>query len=339
MTSKVRLSDVARHAHVSTATVSRVLNGKRDVSDATRHAVLAAMDMLGYARPTPTHTRSGGLIGLIVPELSNPVFPMFAQEIEHLLTPRGYTSILCTQAPGGISEDDFVSILLERQVSGIVFVSGLHADLQADPTRYQRLANIPFVTINGYNPQVAAPSFSCDEFTAAARAVDHLVDLGHTRIGLAIGPQRFVPTRNKIAGYQDAMTRRLPNQPTMIVDSLFTLEGGQAAAAQLMTRGATAIIAASDLMALGAIEYVRSTGLSVPEDVSVIGFDDSPLVAYTNPPLTTIRHPVRQISRAAVSTLLQMMAPTPPAIANTALTFTPELIARGSTSKPPVQPT
>ena len=114
MTERVRLADLARQAGVSTATVSRVLNGKETVAPATRQAVLTALDLLGYERPERLRQRPGGLIGLIVPELSNPIFPSFAQNLETTMAARGYTPLLCTQTAGGITEDAYVQLLLDQ---------------------------------------------------------------------------------------------------------------------------------------------------------------------------------------------------------------------------------
>ena len=133
---KARLSDIAQHADVSEATVSRVLNGKPGVADATRQAVLTSLDVLGYDRPSRLRRKSAGLVGLIVPELTNPIFPAFAQVIETALARSGYTPVLCTQTPGGVHEDDYVQMLLDRGVAGIIYVSGLHADTTTDPDRY-----------------------------------------------------------------------------------------------------------------------------------------------------------------------------------------------------------
>src|SRR5688572_20543670 len=127
-----RLADIAAQAGVSEATVSRVLNGKPGVSAATRQAVLTALDLMGYERPQRLRQRSNGLIGLVTPELDNPIFPAFAQAIEKALTQHGYTPVLCTQLPGGAAEDEFTELLVDRGVSGIIFVSGLHADTTAN---------------------------------------------------------------------------------------------------------------------------------------------------------------------------------------------------------------
>src|SRR3954449_10145353 len=134
-----RLSDIAAQAGVSEATVSRVLNGKPGVASATRESVLAALDVLGYERPVRLRQRSAGLVGLITPELENPIFPAFAQIIGQALTRQGYTPVLATQTPGGSTEDELVELLVERGVAGIIFVSGLHADSTAGTERYARL--------------------------------------------------------------------------------------------------------------------------------------------------------------------------------------------------------
>jgi len=333
---RTRLTDLAEQAGVSTATVSRVLNGKAGVSTQTRQAVLAALDVLGYERPEKLRTRSAGLVGLIVPELTNPVFPAFAQAIESMLSERGYTPLLCTQSPGGTTEDQYVEMLIDHGVDGIVFVSGLHADTSASTERYQRLRSrgLPIVLVNGFADGIDAPTVSTDDAAAMDLAVRHLVSLGHRSIGLAVGPDRFIPTRRKLKAFADNLRRYLDTDVAgHVVTTLFTVEGGQAAAAELIASGHTAIVCGSDLMALGAIRAVRARGLRVPEDVSVVGYDDSPLIAFTDPPLTTVRQPVQAMGHAAVSALMAEIsgAQSP----RTELLFHPELIVRGSTGAAP----
>ena len=333
---QTRLADIAQQAQVSTATVSRVLNGRPGVSGATRQSVLAALDMLGYERPASLTTKSVGLVGLVVPELTNPVFPAFVDAIEQRLSEERFTPLLCTQSPGGTSEDRYVEVLLDHAVNGIVFVSGLHADKQANLGRYQRLRNsgVPIVLVNGYNAEIDAPFVSTDDEAAIDASVDHLVALGHRRIGLAIGPDRFVPTRRKVAAFAAALARHgLDDGGVHVSSSLYTAEGGQAAATDLLDSGHTAIVCGSDLMALGAIRAVRSNGLRVPEDVSVLGYDDSLLVAFADPPLTTVRQPVDAVCRAAVDALLAEMRGEKPS--RVEQLFAPELVVRGSTARAP----
>lgn len=333
---RTRLSDIAAQAGVSEATVSRVLNDKPGVSDQARQAVVTALDVLGYERPARLRKRSAGLVGLVVPELDNPIFPAFAQVIESVLAQQGYTPVLCTQTPGGVTEDEYVEMLLDRQVSGIVFVSGLHADTTADPERYRKLVArpLPIVMINGFLDGVEAPFVSCDDRIASELAVSHLAALGHRRIGLISGPDRFLPVQRKLSGYRAAMTRllSLPSSEvdTLISLSLFGVEGGAAAAGRLIDRDTTAIVCGSDLMALGAIREAHSRGLRVPEDISVVGFDDSPLIAFTDPPLTTVRQPVAAMAISAVKALIDEI--NGHAAPHSEFLFRPELIVRGSTA-------
>lgn len=336
-----RLADIAAQAGVSEATVSRVLNGKPGVASTTRESVLAALDVLGYERPVKLRRRSAGLVGLITPELENPIFPALAQVIGQALTRQGYTPVLATQTPGGSTEDELTEMLVDRGVSGIIFVSGLHADTTADMQRYEKLRaqGVPFVLVDGFSPQVQAPFISPDDRAAMQLAVTHLVSLGHTRIGLALGPRRFVPVLRKIEGFVKAVRdqlgldeRRIESE--LIQHSLYTLEGGQAAASALMDRGCTAVVCASDMMALGAIRAARQRGLEVPDGISVVGFDDSPLIAFTDPPLTTVRKPVPAMGQAAVRTLLEEIGGTP--APHSEFVFMPELVVRGSTAAGPL---
>ena len=331
-----RLADIAAQAGVSEATVSRVLNGKAGVSPTTRQTVLAALDVLGYERPARLRQRSAGLIGLITPELNNPIFPAFTQVIEQVLTRYGYTPVLCTQSPGGSTEDELVELLVDRGVTGIVFMSGLHADTTADMERYARLAGrgVPFVLINGFSEKISAPFISPDDRAASRMAVRHLAGLGHRRIGLAVGPVRFVPVQRKLEGFLEAVQAQLgvseAEAADLVQHSLFTVEGGHAAAGALLDKGCTAIVCGSDLMAFGAIRAARQRGLEVPRDVSVVGFDDSPLIAFADPPLTTIRQPVEAMGNAAVDALLEEISGNAPQ--RTEFVFQPELVVRGSTA-------
>jgi len=333
---RARLSDIARQAEVSEATVSRVLNDRPGVSAETRQSVLVALDVLGYERPARLRKRSAGLVGLVVPELENPIFPAFAQCIESALAQQGFTPVLCTQTPGGVPEDEYVEMLLDRQVSGIVFVSGIHADTTGDIERYRQLVDrpLPIVLVNGYRDGIPAPFISCDDRAAGELAVAHLVSLGHREIGLISGPERYVPVQRKVAGFRSAMTRLLGSTVAELDDlvslSLFSVEGGQAAAGRLLDRGVTGIACGSDLMALGAIRAARKRGLDVPGEVSVVGYDDSPLIAFTDPPLTTVRQPVIPMGNAAARALVdEIRGHAPP---HSEYVFQPELVVRSSTA-------
>src|SRR3954471_3241523 len=163
-----RLAEVASKVGVSEATVSRVLNGKPGVSDATRSAVLTALDVLGYERPTQLRGERARLVGLVLPELQNPIFPAFADVVGNALAQRGFTPVLCTRTAGGVSEADYVELLLQQHVSGVVFAGGLFAQADAVHTHYHRLVGrrLPTVLINAAVDRLGLPQVSCDDAVA-----------------------------------------------------------------------------------------------------------------------------------------------------------------------------
>ncbi|MFE9247846.1 LacI family DNA-binding transcriptional regulator [Streptomyces sp. NPDC007088] len=331
-----RLAQVAQKVGVSEATVSRVLNGKPGVSENTRQAVLSALDVLGYERPTQLRGERARLVGLVLPELQNPIFPAFAEVIGGALAQQGLTPVLCTQTKGGVSEADYVDLLLQQQVSGVVFAGGLYAQAEAPHDHYRRLAErrIPVVLINAAIEQLGFPGVSCDDAVAVEQAWRHLASLGHERIGLVLGPADHIPSQRKLAaarGVVAAAGGELPD--SRVVRAMFSLEGGQAAAARLLDQGVTGFVCASDPYALGVVRAAKRRGLSVPGDVSVVGFDDSAFMNCTEPPLTTVRQPIEAMGRAAVDLLAVQIGGG--AAASEELLFEPELVVRGSTGQAP----
>ncbi|WP_037606321.1 LacI family DNA-binding transcriptional regulator [Streptacidiphilus rugosus] len=331
-----RLAEVAKKVGVSEATVSRVLNGKPGVSDRTRATVLTALDVLGYERPTQLRGERSRLVGLVLPELQNPIFPAFAEVVGGALAQQGFTPVLCTQTAGGVSESDYVELLLQQQVSGVVFFGGLYAQAESPHDHYRRLflRGLPTVLTNAAIPDIGFPQVSCDDAVAVEQAVSHLVSLGHRRIGLLLGPPDHMPTRRKLAAARQAAARAgLELGEREVEHALFSLEGGQAGAGKLFDRGMTGVICASDPLALGAVRAARRRGLSVPADVSIVGFDDSPFMTCTDPPLTTIRQPIEAMGRAAVELLVGELVGV--RVTHDELLFEPELVVRASTGPAP----
>lgn len=321
---------------MSEATVSRVLNGKPGVSEATRQAVLTALDVLGYERPTQLRGERGRLVGLILPELQNPIFPAFAEVLGGVLAQRGLVPVLCTRTPGGIQETDYVDLLLQQQVSGVVFAGGDYAQADASHDHYRLLAErrLPVVLMNASVPGLGFPRVSCDDSVAVEQAWRHLASLGHERIGLVLGPADHVPSQRKLTAARAAAEAgggRLPDD--RVARAMYTLEGGQAATATLLERGVTGVICASDVIALGAIRAARRRGLSVPDDLSVVGFDDSALMTSTSPPLSTVRQPIEAMGRAAVEVLVAQFGGRD--VGRDELLFEPELVVRESTGQAP----
>lgn len=318
-----RLADLADAAGVSTATVSRVLNDKPGVAESTRATVLSAIEALGYQVGAP---KDAGFVAVLVPELGNPGVAAFATELSLQLSAAGRLMILCTAGPGATPEVDYLDALLGVEIAGIISVSGTLADSLVPHDHYERLAaaGVPAVFINAHDPTIEGSFFSTSDAEGVAMALTHLRQFGHERIGLAVGQRRYQPARRKIAAF---LNQGFPEES--IVSSIFSVEGGQSAGARLIDAGHTAVVCGSDLMALGVIREARNRGLSVPGHLSVVGFDDSTVMSFTDPGLTTIRQPVAALCQAAVESLLSAMRglPTDPS----EMFFHPDLIIRQST--------
>ena len=332
---RTSMADIAVHAGVSTATVSRVFNGVGQVSDETRRKVLTAIDELGYDRPTPERTPDTPTIGVIVPELMNPIFAAFAHHLQEEVARAGGIAMIRSQTPGATSEFDHLSSLLEHRASGLIFVSGRHADLLADLGPYHEVVarSIPLVTINGTRAEIPAPDFSTDDTLGIRAAVTHLHELGHSRIALLTGRTHIVPALRKAEAFTQVMEELVGDHSPIIEETFYTYEAAAAHTNGLIERGVTAIVTGSDLQALGAIRTITSLGLSVPEDISVIGFDDSFLMSHLSPGLTTVHQPVPAIVAAAVRNLFEALATPDYTPEHADYVFSPDLVVRATTAR------
>jgi DNA-binding LacI/PurR family transcriptional regulator len=328
-----RLTEVARKAGVSEATVSRVLNGRDGVSESTRTSVLTALDVLGYERPTKLRGERARLVGLVLPELQNPIFPALAEVVTGSLAQRGFTPALCARTIGGISEPDYVDMLLDHQVSGVIFAGGSYALADAKHDHYRRLIDrrLPVVLVNAGVDELTFPRVSTDDAVAVEQAHGHLRSLGHERIGMVLGPEDHIPSRRKLAAL--AQVAGVRPADVEVGRANFSMEGARVAAARLIEKGVTGIICASDVLALGAVGAARRLGKDVPGQVSVVGFDDSALMTCTDPPLTTVRQPIEMMGQAAVDLLVTQIEGA--GVLHDELLFEPELVVRGSTGAAP----
>jgi LacI family transcriptional regulator, repressor for deo operon, udp, cdd, tsx, nupC, and nupG len=326
-----RLAQVAAYAGVSEATVSRVLNGKPGVAEATRAGVLTALDVLGYERPTQLRGQRARLVGLVLPELQNPIFPAFAEVVADALSRRGITPVLCTRTAAGVPEAAYVQMLLEQHVSGVIFFGGQYHEANANHQHYHRLTErrLPVVLINAAYEDLGFPRVSVDDGHATGQALAHLESLGHQRIGIVAGPPDHVPSVRKLDAFRAARAARDGGEDDLVEHAVFSIESGQVAGGRLIERGATAIVCASDILALGVVRMARKLGLDVPGGLSVVGFDDSALMACTEPPLTTIRQPIAAMGQEAVDQLMRQISGAP--FSSEEMLFEPELVVRGST--------
>ncbi len=286
----------------------------------------------------PGRIPATGVIGLLLPNFENPIFPTIAQALQARTADSGYASILCTTESAAFREVEYVHMLLDRQVDGMIFVSCEMTNLSGEHDHYGRLlaegARIVFV--NGALNTLDIPSVGVDERAAAELATQHLLDLGHTCIAFASGP-RVLPARaregGRLATALLAVRGIAPDGPTR---ARRLHRGAEAFAPprkllELDPRP-TGIICSNDLMAIGVLQGAPSAGLRVPDDLSVVGFDGIEATSWTNPPLTTIEQPIAEIAQTAVDTLRTLIED-PKALPNSY--FRPNLRVRSSTGPAP----
>jgi DNA-binding LacI/PurR family transcriptional regulator len=267
------------------------------------------MRELLYVPPGAVRT---GAIGLLVPELANPIFPALAQAMETQATKAGFATILCNIRGSTVAETEYVQMLLERRVDGMIFISSEAADLRADHAHYARLLSqgARIVFVNGALETLDVPHVGVDERAAGQIATQHLLDLGHTRIGFVAGPDRFRPTREKAMGREVALDAAGISPNGLVAHAEFGVDGGRSAMQALLEKPKppTAVICSSDLMAIGALHEATARGLRVPKDISIVGFDGIEAAAWIDPPLTTVEQPILDIARAAVTTLRSLIS-------------------------------
>ncbi len=331
MAQRPRLREVSQLTGVSLATVSRVLNGKPGVASETRGRVLQTLAEMGY-RDVPK-TPQSGVVGIITPEIDNPIFPLLAQTIEAKLARFGFLSMICPVTAETVNEQSYLDFFGGYRSAGVVVVNGRYTTgaVGYEPYRALRKRGIPTVLVNGVEADAGIPAVAADMRAGGAMAVRHLTSMGHKRVGCLVGPMKYVTTRWLLDGYRQGLAAAgMTAEDEYISESLFSTEGGRAGIANLLEAGVTGVITASDLMALGAISGVRAWGMSVPKDVSVVGYDGTSLVNYTSPTLTSIRQPIERMANT-VATLLR----NPPDNGGQVHLFHPDLVIGGSTGRAP----
>jgi LacI family transcriptional regulator len=326
--------DVARLAGVSTATVSRALNGTGQVAGAKRKAIDEAVEQLGYRPNTIARslvTRSTQTIALLLPDITNPFYAELVAGIHQLTLERDYTMLLCTTDFDPEQEERYLRLLRAKHVDGAL-VDGL----VLPPERIARFVEdgFPIVCLDRDVDSPAVPLVQVDNRMGARLATEHLLSLGHRRIAHIMGaPARI--SEERLLGYQGALADAgVAADSALVALGNFTETGGHDAMAALIEAAPdlTAVFAGNDLSAIGAMNVISASGRRVPDDVSIVGFDDVRLSEYTSPPLTTIRQPAGEIARHATELLLGMIAGRrPPRLLHR---FTPELIVRDSTARP-----
>jgi LacI family transcriptional regulator len=333
----VTLRDVARVAGVHPATVSRALNEETRtlVNDETAKRVLKAAEELGY-QPNPIarglKTNRSYTIGVLIPDLTNPLFPPILRGIEDHLETGGYTPLTANTDNDPERELLDSQTMRARQVDGIIA-----ATARRDHRLHDALleAGIELVLVNRRQPDMPVSSATADDRLGMRLSVEHLVALGHTRIAHLAGPLDYSTGLDRHGSFHETMRAAglEPDPELVLVSEAFTESEGARLCAQLIDAGRrfTAIAAANDLLALGCYDIFAERGVRCPEDISVIGFNDMPFAARFQPPLTTIRIPHYEIGKAAAQLMLERLQDggSPPR----EVMLEPSLVVRGSTAR------
>lgn len=328
----VTLDQVAQAAGVSPSTVSRILNGTASVSDDKRQAVEQAIAQLGFVPNPVARGLAGGRtlsVGVVTQAIDSPFYGMALRGVEDALDQAGYSPLFVSGHWNAVGEARCVDMLRARRVDGIILLDG-----RLNDAALRALAKALPVVVTGRAlkaPNLHALQF--DNFTGARLATEHLLQLGHQRIAFIAGDPAHPDALERERGYRAALEAAgLAFDPALVVPGLFNEAGGLAAAEHLLEsrQRFSALFAANDQMALGASLALYRQGLRVPQDVSIVGFDDLPAARHTLPPLTTVHQPAYEMGQLAAQAMLQMLQGERP----TATMPQPRLVVRESTCAP-----
>ena len=329
------IQDVARAAHVHPSTVSRVLNprARHLVSPDAAQRVEAAAARLAY-RPDPVaaglRTRRSGTIGVLLPDIANPVFPLILRGIESVLMNAGYTAIMANTDNDAARAGAALDHLAARRIEGVILATATRRD---PLIAHCRDIGLPVVLVNRTLGPDNVNAVIVDDETGIAAAVHHVVALGHNRIGHIAGPEQLSTGRARRLGFLAALkSHGLPPNAPVVHAEAYEIAAGERACERLLAAypKLTAIVAANDLLALGCYDALAKRNLRCPRDISVTGFNDITFADRFAPPLTTIRIPHRLMGEEAARLLLaEIEHPDAP---RREIKLVPELIARGSTA-------
>jgi LacI family repressor for deo operon, udp, cdd, tsx, nupC, and nupG len=330
------IRQVARQAGVSIATVSRALTTPDKVSDKTLKKVLAQVERSRY-KPNLLarnfRSKRAYSVVVLVPNIANPFFAEIIRGIEQVAQQHGYAVLLGDTEGREDREAYYVGLVETRQADGLI---QLHPRLPKAARGANGTLDIPLVNACEYIEDAPCPRVGIDNTAAAREMTAYLLGLGHRRIGVILGPDSSPLTSDRLHGYRLALrSAKIPADDALIAQGDFTMSSGSIAAETLFKakQPPTAIFCFNDEMALGAIRYLKSTGRSVPQDVSVVGFDDIEFASFCDPPLTTIEQPTREIGNKAMSLLFDMLSGGKPE--PTMHTLPIKLIVRDSAAPPP----
>jgi DNA-binding LacI/PurR family transcriptional regulator len=333
------IREVAKRARVSIATVSRTINNPSAVDPATAERVRRAVNELRYFPDSQARSLVSGrsrILGLIVSDITNPFFPELVKGFEDVAIHHGYEIMVSSTNYDSARMALCVRRLLERKVEGVAIMTS-----EMDQPLIDQLVRrkVPTVFLDVGSVHALISNIQVDYASGIKEAVQHLLDLGHTRIGFISGPLSLKSACIRRTAFLECLTRTgILEDEQLVTEGDHTIDGGLDAMTRLLesTKPPTAVLASNDLTAIGALRAVRSKGRRVPEDVSVIGFDDIHFAEFTEPPLTTVALSRRELADKAIRALLQHIEPDEAGSAahGAEYTVTPVLVVRQSTAIP-----
>jgi len=323
---------------VSVATVSRTLSRPEKVAESTRKKVLQAVEKSGYVTnvlASNFRRRKSQSIVVLVPDIANPFYSRIIQEIESVARDHGYQILLGETRQDPEMEKSYGNLAQRRLADGIIGL-GMHIPFKYRPTRKTIDPKWPpLVMACEYTGDIPVPTIAIDNRGAARDATRYLIELGHIHIAYIGGPPDFSLSRDRLKGFRTALSLAGLKSPEGGVHSGdFSLQAGYGAAQRLLSQSvqATAIFCASDELAMGAMRAAQEQGLRVPRDLSIVGFDDIEMAAFSNPPLTTVRQPCAEFGRRATQMMLQILEGK--TLSNERVVLPHELVVRESTARP-----
>ncbi|MCU1550679.1 MAG: LacI family transcriptional regulator [Glaciihabitans sp.] len=332
MNSRATLARVARDASVSMSTVSKVLNGRPGVSDETRVIVERLLESHEYNRRGGIHPH-GALIEVVF-EFFDSVWSLeIIRGVERVAKENGLSVVLTESGNRHSLAKEWIDGIMQRRPVGVILV---FSDLSPEHKRQLRTRNIPFVIVDpAGDPAPDVPSIGSANWAGGVLATRHLIQLGHKRIAMITGPDDLMCSQARVSGFRSALTAAgLPVYDDLILTGAFQREDGVARGRELLTMidRPTAIFAGNDVQALGLYEAARELGLSIPDDLSVVGYDDVQLAAWVGPPLTTVRQPLIEMAEAATRLVLRLRSEE--VVDNLRIDLATSLVVRGSTAAP-----
>jgi LacI family transcriptional regulator len=331
--SRVTIATIAAQAGVSVATVSKVLNGKDEVAPATRERVQRLLDDTAYERRRRTAPKRAGLVDVVIATLDTPFAIEVLRGAEKEASRLGARLILTVTHDRHDQHGEWIKTLASRRTDGVIFVV---SRVQQRVVQRLRTLNVPLVAVDPVGlSSDEVPSIGCTNWAGGFAATEHLIELGHRRIAMIGGPQEMMCSQERIAGYEAALGRAgIPVSRSLIRHGDFYVSGGSKAAAALLglRDRPTAIFAGSDEQARGVYDEAHARGLRIPQDLSVVGFDDVDICEWMSPRLTTVRQSLAQMAALAIRTVLQDPPPSGEEPARIELSTT--LVVRDSTAPP-----